>query len=124
GRCENECPVDGARNAGDLYSTAGAERASAWAATDGRARRGCESDSHRSAPARTAWCIGMMRPEFLQVGAMVMIGAGQRLGAQPDNRLASVKALVFDVFGKVVDWRTSVGREVEGLAKRKGLKID
>ena len=66
----------------------------------------------------------MMRREFLQVGAMVMIGAGQKLGAQPDNRLASVKALVFDVFGTVVDWRTSVGREVEELAKRKGLKID
>ena len=66
----------------------------------------------------------MMRREFLQVGAMAMIGAGQKLGAQQDNRLASVKGLVFDVFGTVVDWRTSVGRDVEELAKRKGLKID
>ena len=31
----------------------------------------------------------------------------------------SVKALVFDVFGTVVDWRTSVAREVEALAQRK-----
>ena len=38
--------------------------------------------------------------------------------------LASVKALVFDTFGTVVDWRTSVTREVEALAKRKGLTVD
>jgi 2-haloacid dehalogenase len=36
----------------------------------------------------------------------------------------AVKALVFDVFGTVVDWRTSVAEQVEELAKRKGLKID
>ena len=36
----------------------------------------------------------------------------------------SVKALVFDVFGTVVDWRTSVAREVEELAQRKKLTID
>jgi 2-haloacid dehalogenase len=35
-----------------------------------------------------------------------------------------VKALVFDVFGTVVDWRTSVAREVDLLAKRKGLTVD
>ena len=38
--------------------------------------------------------------------------------------LPSVKALVFDVFGTVVDWRTSVAREVEALAKRKKLTVD
>jgi 2-haloacid dehalogenase len=38
--------------------------------------------------------------------------------------LASVRALVFDVFGTVVDWRSSVAREVEELAKRKGLTVD
>ena len=38
--------------------------------------------------------------------------------------LASVKALVFDVFGTVVDWRTSVAREVEALAKRKKVTVD
>jgi 2-haloacid dehalogenase len=35
-----------------------------------------------------------------------------------------VKALVFDTFGTVVDWRTSVTQEVEQLAKKKGLKVD
>ena len=34
------------------------------------------------------------------------------------------KALVFDVFGTVVDWRTSVAREVEDLARRKGLRVN
>jgi 2-haloacid dehalogenase len=33
-------------------------------------------------------------------------------------------ALVFDVFGTVVDWRTSVAREVEALASRKGLRVN
>jgi len=30
---------------------------------------------------------------------------------------ASVKALIFDVFGTVVDWRTSVARESEAVLK-------
>jgi len=37
---------------------------------------------------------------------------------------APPKALVFDVFGTVVDWRTSVVREVEALASRKGLRVN
>ncbi len=32
-----------------------------------------------------------------------------------------VKALVFDVFGTVVDWRSSITREGQKLAKRKGI---
>ena len=35
-----------------------------------------------------------------------------------------MKALVFDTFGTVVDWRTSVTQEVEQLAKRKGFRVD
>jgi 2-haloacid dehalogenase len=35
-----------------------------------------------------------------------------------------VKALVFDVFGTVVDWHGSVAREVRGLAKEKGLRVN
>jgi 2-haloacid dehalogenase len=38
--------------------------------------------------------------------------------------LTAVKALVFDTFGTVVDWRTSVTQEVEQLAKKKGFKVD
>lgn len=35
-----------------------------------------------------------------------------------------VKALVFDVFGTVVDWRTSVAREVDDLAAARGWSVD
>ena len=35
-----------------------------------------------------------------------------------------VKALVFDVFGTVVDWRGSVIQEGEALSRRKGLDVD
>jgi 2-haloacid dehalogenase len=45
-------------------------------------------------------------------------------GSRVDPKLASVGALVFDVFGTVVDWRSSVTAEVQQLAKRKGLTVD
>ncbi|MCP5150235.1 MAG: haloacid dehalogenase type II [Ectothiorhodospiraceae bacterium] len=35
-----------------------------------------------------------------------------------------VKALGFDVFGTVVDWRASVAREVRGLCAPKGIEVD
>jgi 2-haloacid dehalogenase len=34
------------------------------------------------------------------------------------------KALVFDTFGTVVDWRSSVAAEVQQVAQRKGLTVD
>ena len=34
------------------------------------------------------------------------------------------RALVFDVFGTVVDWHGSVAREARGLAKEKGLRLN
>jgi 2-haloacid dehalogenase len=37
---------------------------------------------------------------------------------------ASIRALVFDVFGTVVDWRGSIIREGEALSAAKGLRID
>ena len=36
----------------------------------------------------------------------------------------TIKALTFDVFGTVVDWRSSVIRDGERLGKRKGLDVD
>ena len=42
----------------------------------------------------------------------------------PDLQFGSVKALVFDVFGTVVDWRGSIIRHVEDLAHRKNLRVD
>jgi 2-haloacid dehalogenase len=68
------------------------------------------------------------------LGALGLFGgmtlAARAAGSPAQNRAvakadrAPVKALVFDVFGTVVDWRTSVAREVEALARRKGLNID
>ncbi len=39
----------------------------------------------------------------------------------PDNQ---IKALIFDVFGTVVDWRSSIIKEGEALAAHKGLDVD
>jgi 2-haloacid dehalogenase len=36
----------------------------------------------------------------------------------------AVKALFFDVFGTLVDWRSSIAREAEALLKPKGLVLD
>ena len=38
--------------------------------------------------------------------------------------LDAVKALVFDTFGTVVDWRTSVSRDLAAFGKRKGIEAD
>jgi 2-haloacid dehalogenase len=40
------------------------------------------------------------------------------------NNLALLKAVTFDVFGTVVDWRTSIAREVESLAVEKQFVVD
>ena len=37
---------------------------------------------------------------------------------------ADVKALVFDVFGTVVDWRGSIAREVRALAREKDWRVN
>jgi 2-haloacid dehalogenase len=75
------------------------------------------------------------RREFLQAGAVAMtaaeFGFGRvaasgmfQTGGRSNSPVASVKALVFDTFGTVVDWRTSVTQEIEALAKKKGLTVD
>ena len=40
------------------------------------------------------------------------------------NNLALLKAVTFDVFGTVVDWRTSIAREVESLAVERQFVVD
>ena len=37
---------------------------------------------------------------------------------------SDVKALVFDVFGTVVDWRTSITRQGKEFGKANGVKAD
>jgi 2-haloacid dehalogenase len=51
----------------------------------------------------------------------MIIGATMTLHAQNP---ASVKALVFDVFGTVVDWRGSIVEEGKAWGKAKGITVD
>jgi 2-haloacid dehalogenase len=40
------------------------------------------------------------------------------------TQLAHVKALLFDVFGTVVDWRTSISRDLAAFGKARGIDAD
>src|SRR3954469_7106697 len=66
--------------------------------------------------------MSVSRREFLQTGAMVMAAAN--LSSAQTGGAPAVKALVFDTFGTVVDWRSSVAREVAAVAARKGVALD
>ena len=46
------------------------------------------------------------------------------LAMTPASSLSGLKALAFDVFGTVVDWRGSIVREVDTLTVGKGLAVD
>ncbi len=61
------------------------------------------------------------RRAFLVGSAAAAVAAGARGSAQTPP---PVQALVFDVFGTVVDWRTAVAREVAAAARRKGVTVD
>ena len=63
--------------------------------------------------------------------SMAILPAGLGLASLPINSASaqtsvagSVKALCFDVFGTVVDWRSSIIREGQLLAARKGYDVD
>src|SRR6201999_1144124 len=46
---------------------------------------------------------------------------------EPQNEVVMavvVKALLFDVFGTLVDWRTSIARESEAILKPLGISVD
>ena len=66
----------------------------------------------------------MTRRFTLAAGACVFFehvaGLSQEIRVDP----SSIKALTFDVFGTVVDWRTSIIQEVTKFAQAKRLKLD
>lgn len=74
---------------------------------------------------------GVTRRDFLGA-SMALAGVGALTpvavpAAQAQARgagFAGVKALVFDTFGTVVDWRTSIAAQVEAVAKQKGVTVD
>jgi 2-haloacid dehalogenase len=43
---------------------------------------------------------------------------------RPPARVPSIRALIFDVFGTVVDWRGSLIRECRALGRGKKLRVD
>ena len=63
----------------------------------------------------------MTRRELLGLGVTAVVGV--RASPQP-AAMTGAKALVFDTFGTVVDWRSSVAAEVAALAKQKGFVVD
>jgi 2-haloacid dehalogenase len=66
------------------------------------------------------------RRDLLRLGVVVLAGApfaDRAAGAQPANA-AGVKALVFDTFGTVVDYRGSIIAEGEALGRAKKLNVD
>ena len=75
----------------------------------------------------------MPRREFVALGgtsiAAVALGASDPLSATDkvqtiEQQEREIVALTFDVFGTVVDWRTSVIREGEMLSQEKGFDVD
>jgi 2-haloacid dehalogenase len=76
----------------------------------------------------------LQRREFLSVGAAALaatalegrnpIAPGEGVPSGRDQSMSEVVALTFDVFGTVVDWRTSIIREGRLLSQDKGLDVD
>jgi 2-haloacid dehalogenase len=71
------------------------------------------------------------RRAFLHAGSIAMLTAAwadrneAAVAAAPgDAALAGVKALTFDTFGTVVDYRSSIISEGEALGRAKGLNVD
>ena len=69
------------------------------------------------------------RRKFLRKASLFSMGLGVSilpvLSHAADSSVAnSVRALTFDVFGTVVDWRGSIIREGQLLAARKGYNVD
>ena len=62
----------------------------------------------------------------MRIGRRGFVGGALGLVGAPLRALdpGSVKALTFDVFGTVVDWRSSVMAEGEQLGRKKGLAVD
>ena len=77
---------------------------------------------HTFAPRVSAGALDSA-PIIARAGRATASGIAQSSG-RSNPQVASVKALVFDTFGTVVDWRTSVMQEIEELARRKGLTVD
>jgi len=73
--------------------------------------------------------LNSTRRRFLQAAAVtlaatVSIPRGSQAQPRSSVSVADVKALIFDVFGTLTDWRNSVAREAERLLVPLGYRID
>src|SRR5262245_52693532 len=80
-------------------------------------------------PHDSSFMFTITRRAFLEVGSATIVGAMSLGAAQAPTRvrkenLAAVKALTFDTFGTVVDYRTSIIAECEALGRAKNLHVD
>ena len=80
-------------------------------------------------PLATPTPSAISRRSFLSLAATSAVLAGgllpvARTFAAGASAVPEVRALVFDVFGTVVDWRSSIIREGQLLGERKGYDID
>ena len=70
----------------------------------------------------------LTRRAFIESGSLAILAATAASAAQQAvaraRDLAGVKALTFDTFGTVVDYRSSIIEEGTALGKAKGLKVD
>src|SRR5258706_10263951 len=57
-------------------------------------------------------------------GSPFLVLSSARAQSTAATGVNGVKALVFDVFGTVVDWRGGVAREAENILKPRGYKLD
>ena len=72
------------------------------------------------------------RRTFLTAGSATLLASTvSRLSASEGaafqelpERLRGVRAMTFDVFGTVVDWRTSITKEGEAVGRRHGIQAD
>ena len=67
---------------------------------------------------------GFLKQLLIFPTAMSLGVSGSNSAAAQSEVANSVKALTFDVFGTVVDWRSSIIREGQLLSARKGFEID
>jgi len=71
----------------------------------------------------------IQKRNFLKAFGIISSGMGLSLLSSPlafsqNNVANSVRALTFDVFGTVVDWRSSIIREGQILSANKGFEVD
>lgn len=80
--------------------------------------------SRRQALSAGALSAGALSAVLAGALARPNAAAGESPTQPPAPAQDGVKALTFDVFGTVVDWRSSVIREGQALTRTKGLRVD